>query len=105
MRDVRQQCAEGDHELDTEVACEADDQVGERPPAVVRLDTEQDHRVAVRTWNRGVEERVLRPFEVPGEPVVERDVGSRGLEVDETLGVEIGEPLCVPQSSQVAGSE
>ena len=47
MRHVGEEGSECDDELDAEVAREADDEVAERAPAVVRLDAEQDHGIAV----------------------------------------------------------
>ena len=64
MRHVREQRAERDHQLDAEVAREVDDHAGERPPAQVGLDPEQQDRVAFQTRDRGMVEGVLGPVDV-----------------------------------------
>ena len=52
VRHVGEQRAERDDELDAEVAREADDELVEGAPAVVRLDAEEDHGVAVGARDR-----------------------------------------------------
>ena len=47
VRHVRQQRAERDDELDPDLLGEAGDEVAEAAPAEVRLDPDQDHRVAI----------------------------------------------------------
>ena len=47
VRDVRKQRAERDHHLHAELLREVDDHPGERAPAKVRLDPEQQHGVAL----------------------------------------------------------
>ena len=97
--------AERDRELDPEIGREVGDQLGERPPAVVRLDSDQEHRVAVRARDARAVERVLRPLDLPRVPLVERDERPRRLEVDEELGVDLGELLRLPRPGEVAGGE
>ena len=52
VRHVREQGSERDHHLDTELARQVDDHSGERAPAQVRLDSEQEHRVAFQAGDR-----------------------------------------------------
>ena len=105
MRHVREQRAERDRELDAEIGREVGDELGERPPAVVRLDSDEEHRVAVRARDPRAEERVLRPLDLPRVPFVERDERPRRLEVDEELGVDLRELLGFPGPGEVAGGE
>ena len=105
VRHVGEERTEGHDELDPEIAREPDHELGERPPAVVRLDPQQDHSVAVGSGNRRVEERVLRPLDPAGQPLVERHRGPHGLEVDEPLRVDVREALPVPLLHQVAGRD
>ena len=105
MRDVREQGTERHDELDAEVAREPDDEVRESAPPVVRLDPEKDDRVAVGARDRGVEERVLGPFDASREARVESHCRTNGLEVDEALGVDVREPRRVPLLRQVAGGD
>ena len=79
--------------------------VGERAPADVRLDPEQQHRVAVGARNLGVVEGVVGPVDLPGDAVDERDVRPRRLEVEELLGVDVGEPGRLPGAREEAGGE
>ena len=93
VRHVGEQRAEGHDELDAELAGEPDHEVGECAPAVVRLDAEQDHRVAIGPGDGRVVERVLRPLDAPRQPLVEDDGRPHRLEVDEPLRVDVREPL------------
>ena len=105
MRDVRDERAERHRELDAEVACELGDELAERPPAVVRLDADEQDRVAVGAGDARAEERVLRPLDLPRPTLLERDHRPRRLEVDEELGVDVGELLRAPEPREVAGRE
>jgi hypothetical protein len=105
VRDVRQERAQRDRELDLQIAGEVGDQLRERPPAVVRLDPDEDDGVAVGARNAGSEERVLRPLDLPRVRLVQRDERTSGLEVDEELGVDLRELLGLPGAGEVAGGE
>ncbi len=105
MRHVGEEGAEGDDELDAEVAREADDEVAERAPAIVRLDAEQDHGIAVGARERGGVERRLGPLDPAREAVVERDGRPRRLEVDVRLGIDVGEAPRVPDTRQRPSGE
>ena len=105
MRYVGEQRSERHDELHAEVAREPDDELGERPPAVVRLDPEQDHGVALGAGDAGVEERVLGPLDVACQPFVERHRRTHGLEVHERLGVDVREPLRTPLTREVRGGD
>ena len=74
VRHVGEQRAERDQQLDPELAREADHQVGERAPAQVRLDPEQQHDVAVETVRARVVEDRLGPVDPAGQALLERDV-------------------------------
>src|SRR5205085_628025 len=102
MRYVGEQRAERHDHLDAELASEADDPLAERAPPEIRLDAEEEHRIAIRTGDATVVEGVLRPVDAPRQPVDERDVGPRCLEVVEALGVQVGEALGVPHLREVA---
>ena len=105
MRHVGEQRPERDDELDAEIVREVGDEVGERPPAIVRLDAHEHDRIAVRPGNAGSEERVLRPFDPPGLSLVERHMRASRLEVDEELGIDVRELLRLPQACEVARRE
>ena len=85
VRHVREQRAERDQQLDPEVAREADDELGERAPAQVRLDPEQQHDVAVEALRPRVVEGRLRPVDPAAQALLERDVRTGRLEVEEVL--------------------
>ena len=72
VRDVRQERAERDDELDFELLSELHDLAGEGAPTRARLDAEQEHRVALGMrrddGNGRVEEGVVRPVDVPRLP-------------------------------------
>ena len=82
-----------------------DDEPGERPPAQVRLDAEEDHRVAVETGDRRVVEGVLGPLELPGQPLLEGHLRAGRLEVEEVLRVDLREPLRAPHLREVVAAE
>jgi hypothetical protein len=105
MRDVGEERAERDDELDTEVGRELRNEGRERPPADVRLDAEQQQRVAVGARNLGVVEGVVRPVDLPSDAFDERDVRPRGLEVEERLWVDVGEPRRLPGTREEAGCQ
>jgi hypothetical protein len=105
VRDVREESAERDDELDVDVVSELDDLIRERPPAEVRLDSEQENRVAVGTRDRGLVEDRLRPVDAAREALLERDVRPRRLEVEELLGIEVGEPARLPALREEAERE
>ena len=105
MRDVGQQRAERDEELDPEVACEVDDEPRERAPAEVRLHAEEQHRIAVHSLRARVVEDRLRPVDSPRVTVLQPDLRPRRLEVEEALRVDLGESLRVPGLREVAGGE
>ena len=102
MRNVGEERAERDDELDAEVGRELGDERRERPPANVRLDAEQQHRVAVGARNLRVVEGVVGPVDLAGDAVDERDVRPRRLEVEELLGVDVREPGRLPVAREKA---
>jgi hypothetical protein len=52
-----------------------------------------------------VVEGVLRPFDVPRLTVDQRDVRTGGLEVEEVLRLDVGEPFRFPDLGEVAACE
>ena len=105
MRHVGEQRAEGDHHLDAEIPREVDDHPREGLPAEVRLDAEQQDDVAVEAGNRRVVEGGLRPLDVAGLPLDERDVRAGRLEVEEVLGLDLREALRLPDLGEVAARQ
>jgi hypothetical protein len=105
VRHVGEQRSERDHHLDTELACKLGNHVGEGLPAQIRLDPEQQDRVAIDTRNRRVVEGVLRPFDVPRLTVDQRDVRTGRLEVEEVLRLDVGESVRLPDLGEVSARE
>jgi hypothetical protein len=105
VRHVGEQRSERDHHLDPELAGKVDDHAGEGLPAEVRLDPEQDDRIAIDPGNGRVVEGVLRPFDVPRLTVDQRDVRTGGLEVEEVLRFDVGEAIRFPDLGEVATGE
>ena len=105
VRHIGEQRSERDDELDAEIAGEADDEVVECAPAVVRLDPDQDHGIAIGAGDRGDVKGVLGPLDLPRQPLVERDRRSRGLEVDESLRVDLGDAPRIPGAHERASGE
>ena len=102
MRHVCQQRPERDHHLHAELAHEPDDEIGERLPAEIRLDPEQEHDVVVEPVRPSVVEGGLRPLDLPSHPALQRDVRAGRLEVEELLGIDVREPLRLPGLGEVA---
>ena len=71
MGNVGEERAERDDQLDAEVPCDADDDICERAPAEVGLDTEEQYRVTVDSGHGGAIEGVLGPFDPAGQPFLE----------------------------------
>jgi hypothetical protein len=105
VRNVGEQGTESDDELDADLVREPCDQIAEAPPAHVRLDPEQDYRVAVEPGDRRVHERRLGPVDAPRRAVDERDVWSRHLEVEEFFGIDVREAFCVPRAREETGGQ
>ena len=103
VRHVGEQGAERHDEVDADVPGETDHEVGERAPAVVGLDADEDHRVAVGSGDRRVVEGVLGPLDPARQPLVERHRRADRLEVHERLRVDVGEAHRVPLLDEVAG--
>src|SRR5437763_13991324 len=105
MRDVGEERAQRDHELDAELLGVADDELRERAPADVRLDPEQEYDVAVKATRPGAVEGCFRPVDPAGDAVDERDMRPGGLEVEEALGIDVRDLLGSPQPGEVSPSE
>jgi hypothetical protein len=105
MRHVGEQRAEGDHHLDAEIPREIDDHPREGLPAEVRLDAEQEDYVPVEAGNRRMVEGVLRPLDVAGLPLDERNVRAGCLEVVEVLGLDLREAVRLPDLGEVAARQ
>jgi hypothetical protein len=105
VRDVSEQRAERNHELDAELLREGRDEPGEGPPAEVGLDPEQEDRVAVEPGDRRVVEGVVRPVDPARLALDQGDVRARRLEVEEALRLDLGEPRGLPRLREVAAGE
>jgi hypothetical protein len=101
VRHVREQRAERDHHLDAELPCKLDDHAGERLPAQVRLDPEQQDGVAIEAGDRCVVEGVLGPLDVTRLTVDQGDVRPGGLEIEEVLRLDIRKPLRFPDLGEI----
>src|SRR5439155_6431412 len=66
---------------------------------------EQEDRVAVEARRPAVVEDGRRPVDPAGQPVLERDVRPRCLEVEEAFGINLGKALRVPHFGEVSGRE
>jgi hypothetical protein len=97
VRDVGEQRAERDDELDAEVAGDGNDLVREGAPAEIRLEPEHEHGVPLRLGDGRVVEGRLRPDDLASDPTLERDVGASRLEVEELLGIDVGEAPRLPR--------
>jgi hypothetical protein len=89
----------------TELFRQAADVIGERAPPKVRLDPEQDDRVAAATGKRSVQKRVLGPLDLAREAVDERHERSRGLEVVEALRIDARELHRRPRPREIGAGE
>src|SRR5262249_30942035 len=105
VRHVGEQCPERNDELDTELLDMPDDQVRERPPAYVRFDPEQEQNIAIERPRLGVVESRLRPVDLTGDPVNERNVRAGRLEVEEALGIDVRNLIGAPQPREVPGRQ
>ena len=103
MGDVGEERAESDDELDAELARQAGHRRGERAPAQVGLDAEQEHDIAVGARQLRVVERVLGPVDPSRHALLERDERPGGLEVEELLGVDVPELAGSELLREVAG--
>src|SRR5207249_3567523 len=68
-------------------------------------DAEKDSGVLVEARDRRMEERVLRPLELPCQPFLEGDLRAYGLEVVKVLRVDLRERLRAPLPREVAAAE
>jgi hypothetical protein len=102
---VGQERAERDDEVDAKLGQELDDHVGERAPAEVRLHPEEQDDVPVEPGRAGVVEDRCRPVDLSRQALLEGDMGTGGLEVEEVLRVDLCEALCIPELREVAGGK
>src|SRR4051812_32631841 len=102
VRDVGQEGAEGDDQLDAELLCVLDDQVAEGSPAHVGLDAQEQHDVTVEPMRLGVVEGRLGPVDLARDPVDERDVRPGRLEVEKALRIDVRDLVGPPQAREVA---
>src|SRR6266536_5649104 len=105
MRYVGEQRPECDHELDAQLLREAGDEAGEGPPAEIRLDAQQEHGIALETRNRRVVEGVVRPVDPPRVSLDQGDVRAGGLEVEESLLLDLGEARRLQGLGQISTCE
>src|SRR5215210_2395701 len=105
MRNVGEKRPEGHEQLDAEVAGEGDDLLAERPPTRIRLDPEHEDGVAVRLRDGRVVEGRLRPVDSARHTLLEANLRPHRLEVEELLGIELGEAARVPALGEEAGGQ
>ena len=105
VRRVGEQAAERDDQRRAAVLRERRDLAGERAPADVRLHAGADDEVAVDARQRRVEELRLRPGDVPRQPVAERDVRARHLEVHVVVGIDDREARGLEPGAQEGGRQ
>ena len=105
MRHVGEQRPKRDDELDVQLLDMTDDQVGERTPADVWLDPEQQDDVALETRRLRAIEGRLRPVDLPSYPVDERNVRPGRLEIEETLRIDVCDLVGAPELGEVARRE
>ena len=72
---------------------------GELPPMDVRLDAGEHDEITVGPEVLGDVHDVLRPHDLPGDAVFEHDLGTQLLEVEEVVGLDVGEPRGSPECS------
>src|SRR5581483_3854858 len=80
----------------------------ERPPAVIGLDTEQQHEVSLQDRGDVVVERGLGPGNRAGEVWLDLDLRPNAREIVEAIGVQLRELLGAPSVDEVphsAGSD
>ena len=108
MRDVGEQRAERDDHRGAELGREAGDELRERPPAQARLGSEEQHGIARLAVLRLVTRACWNEFSgqsIWRSTLDERDVRARHLEVEEELGVDLGELLGAPGAGEERGRE
>lgn len=88
VRHVRQQRTEGHDDLDAERLGQVDDRGGERAPAHRRLRTGEEHQVTGRAGDVRREDLHLGPGDLARDPVAQRDLRARRLEVVELLRID-----------------
>ena len=105
VRHVGEERSERDDELHVELPCELHDLVAKGAPPEVGLDAEHEHGIAVGSRNGSVVEDRVGPVDPARDPVLERDVRTRGLEVVELLGVDVREAPRLPRLGEEARRE
>jgi hypothetical protein len=105
VRNVGEQRAESDHELDVELLGEVDDQLREGLPAHVGLVAGEQDGIALGPGKGRVPEGGLRPLDLACDALHQRDMRTRHLEVEEALGVDLRKAVRVPELRQVARCE
>ena len=103
VRHIGQQRPEGHDEPRLEVLGDAEHVPAERRPAEVRLDPLEDDHVGVAAGHATGRETVRGPGEVPPAVVVEVHERAGDGEVEELLGVQLGEGGGAPLLHQVLG--
>ena len=91
VRDVSDQSSERHHHLDAEHLGGIGDAIGKGPPAQVGLGAGEQHKVALGARRSGGEQDVARPLDLAALSLGQRDRRPVGLEVEELLGVDLGD--------------
>ena len=102
MRDVGEERTEREEELDPELLADVDDLGAERAPLQARLDTEEHDHVALAARDRRRVQLVGGPDDLARQAVGEAHLRTRGREVVELLGVDLGELAGRPVVAQKA---
>ena len=105
VRNVGEERADRDHELDPEAFRQVDHEPSERSPAQVGLDADHEHEVARELGQPRMVEGVFGPVDPPRQAALERHMRARRLEVEELLRVDVGEALGLPAAREVLGGE
>ena len=92
MRDLRRRRAERHDHLATGPVGDVEQHRAELPPMDVRLDAGEHDEIAIGSEVLGDVDDVLRPHDLSSDAVLEDDLRTQLLEVEEVVGLDVGEP-------------
>ena len=99
VRHLGKECPERDHHGGVVGLCDLDDEVAERPPLELGLDALQEDHVAAAVREAAGGELVERPVDHP-DTVFATDLWTGRREVEELLGIDVGERVGVPSIAE-----
>ena len=105
MRHLGEQRAERDDESHVVLAGDGHDLLAERAPPQLRLGADQEDDVAFAAGHGRGRHRRRRPHDLALHAFVETHLRTGRREVEEVLGIELGEDLGVPPLGQEPGRE